>query len=83
MSALQRVRVASIISSRYPDGFRPASWDERRDGVDLVRTIDGKELRLMSDGGQSPPKPGWEILLTEGDAHHGFRWTLYGITQPA
>ncbi len=79
MSALRRVRVASVISSRYPDGFRPLSWDERRAGIDVIRTSEGKELRLQSDGGQSAPKVGWEIVLSDGDAHAGYRWTLYGI----
>lgn len=82
MAALRRVRVASVVSSRYPDGFRPLSWDERRDGIDVIRTTEGAELRLRSDGGQSAPKAGWEIVLSDGDAHAGYRWTLYGIAQP-
>jgi len=74
-----RIEVAEIVSSRYPDHVRPLSWDLRRAGVDLVRTADGKTLKLLSDGGQSPPHSGWVIILTGGDANSGFTWTLYGM----
>ncbi|MCO6432338.1 MAG: hypothetical protein J5J00_15900, partial [Deltaproteobacteria bacterium] len=75
----RQVRVKELISSRYPNGVRPASWDYRTSGIDVVRDESGETLRLQSDGGQSSPKPGWIIVLTDGDAEHGFTWTLYGI----
>lgn len=73
------VQVDSILSSRYPGNERPLSWDDRRDGIDTIRTKDQKTLRLLSDGGQSPPQPGWSILISEGDASQGYKWTLYGM----
>ncbi len=74
----RRVRVEKIIESRYADGKRPLSWDERVEGKDKIQTDDSEQITVFSDGGQSPPQPGWEILLTskEDDA---FRWTLYGL----
>ncbi len=74
-----RVQVESIVSSRYPGHERPLSWDERREGVDVVKTSDQKTLRLLSDGGQSPPQPGWIILISGGDESTGYRWTLYSM----
>jgi len=58
---------------------RPDNWDERHSGVDVVRTSDGEVLKLLSDGMQSTPKPGWVIMLLDGNHEQGFRWTLYGI----
>lgn len=74
-----RVRVAEIVSSRYPDNRRPFSWDQRREGIDIIRTADGSLLNLMSDGGQSPPQNGWEIMLTRPVEGNAFAWTLYGL----
>lgn len=73
-----RIRVAETVSSRYPGHERPLSWDQRKAGVDTIRTAEGATLKLLSDGGQSPPKKGWELILTEsrGDT---FTWTLYGL----
>lgn len=73
-----RVTVDALLSSRYPDGLRPDSWDDRVAGNDLIKA-GGKTIKLRSDGGQSPPQPGWVILLTEGDGSSGYLWTLYGI----
>ncbi len=74
-----RVTVSRVLSSRYSDNLRPESWDDRREGSDEVVTSDQQQLKLWSDGGQSPPKPGWIILLTDGSATSGFKWTLYSI----
>ena len=73
------VQVKAIIMSRYPQHLRPACWNDRKAGVDVVETIDGREVKLVSEGGQSPPKPGWEIVLTSGDNAQGYHWTLYGL----
>lgn len=74
----RRVLVQEIVKSRYARDSRPASWDERVAGTDVVRTSEGLVLQLTSDGQQSPPQPGWEILLRDGDAE-GYSWTLYGM----
>lgn len=74
-----RIMIKEIVSSRYQDHKRPLSWDDRREGVDVVRSDDGREVRLFSDGGQSPPKPGWIILVNDGAPDIGYRWTLYGM----
>ena len=74
-----RVTVEEVISSRYSDHRRPSSWDERKAGLDIVRTTEGSVLRLLSDGGQSPPKSGWTLIVSEGEPEQGFRWTLFGM----
>lgn len=80
---VNKVLVLELVSSRY-DGAsasrRPLSWDERREGIDEIRSSDGSVLKLNSSAMQSPPKPGWVIVLTEGTAKDGYSWTLYGIT---
>lgn len=70
--------VSAIVSSRYYDNERPASWDRRIEGVDVVRAVDGTEYTLWSQGDQSPPKPGWVVMVTSGD-EEGYRWTLFGM----
>jgi hypothetical protein len=75
-----RLRVSEMLCSRYAGGERPLSWDDRKEGIDVVRAITGEEVRLKSTSMQSPPKPGWVILLTGGNASEGYSWTLYGIT---
>ncbi len=74
-----RAKVRQLVTSRYPDNIRPASWDDRREGVDVVKTEDNRYIKLSSDGGQSPPNPGWIIMLTGGDFQTGYTWTLYGL----
>ncbi len=74
-----RVTVSVLVSSRYSDGERSSVWDDRVDGFDIIKTSDNKHIKLWSDGQQSPPKPGWVILIEGGDAESGYRWTLYGI----
>ena len=74
-----RIRVQEIISSRYPGHKRPESWDSRKAGVDVIRSEEGKTLRLLSDGQQSPPQPSWELIISDGDAESGYKWTLYGV----
>lgn len=74
-----RLRVGELVSSRYSNGNRPLNWDQRVSGEDLIKTDDGRVVKLQSDGGQSPPKKDWEILITGGDAQTGYGWTLYAI----
>ena len=76
-----RVTVKEILASRYDSRGheRPADWGERVAGADSVRTSDGQVVRLASDGQQSPPQPGWVIMLTDGNAADGYAWTLYGM----
>ena len=76
----KRITVQSIVSTRYKNGLRPLNWDERVSGFDIIVGNDGKNYKLQSDGGQSPPKVGWILLLKSGDSDSGFIWTLYGIT---
>jgi len=91
----RRIRVAEVISSRYSAGQRPVSWDDRRGGVECVISDQGEKINLYSNGGQSSPAIGWEILLTERideNAEMSFpkgvessiwpvTWTLYGIAK--
>lgn len=75
----KRVTVKKVLSSRYATSSRPSSWDERKDGIDCIRTTSGEEIKLLSNGQQSTPKEGWVILLQDGSEEKGFTWTLYGI----
>ncbi len=90
-----RLEVAEVLESRYsssldkekiakdqwfvPELQRPLSWDDRVEGVDVVRAASGEVLRLRSSGMQSVPKPGWVVVLTSGDEAGGYTWTLYGL----
>ena len=74
-----KVTVSKLVSSRYPNARRPVAWDERRAGVDVVETDGCRQVKLLSDGQQSPPREGWVIVLTDGDQTDGYRWTLYGM----
>ena len=77
------VTVGEIVKSRY-DGKRPMSWDDRRPGIDSVRTTEGSELSLWSDGQQSPPETGWKIVLMANEEREGkrcYRWTLFGLPE--
>ena len=80
-----KVIVKEIVASRYGAGTkataqRPSSWDARIAGQDIVKTTDQQQIKLWSDGGQSPPKPGWILVITGGDPIGGYLWTLYGIS---
>jgi hypothetical protein len=76
----QRITVEQVVSSRYPPSHeRPENWADRLAGQDLVRSSDGQLILLQSDGGQSPPQVGWQILLREGNAASGYEWTLVGM----
>ncbi len=80
----RRVKIESVISSRYQQpGFRPVSWDERRSGIEKVRTADGDTLLLDSASMQSTPAPGWELMLKEPvllkSGETAYLWTLYGL----
>jgi hypothetical protein len=83
------VKIVEVIESRYAPGQRPALWNERREGLEKIRTADGKVLQLFSTGGQSTPAPGWELLLTkvvpqtQSGTTAAFQWTLYGVAAVA
>ncbi len=79
-----RVTVKSVVSSRYGDNLkqgesRPLSWDQRKEGRDIIISESGENIPLFCDGGQSVPQPGWVLLLTDGDTNLGYRWTLFGM----
>jgi hypothetical protein len=73
------VEIAQIVSSRYRNNIRPSSWGLRVEGIDVVITTTGETLSLKSNGGQSPPLPGWKILLRSIDNNNAYTWTLYGF----
>ena len=81
-----RIEVSQLISSRYDqtsvgvDALRPSDWDRRKEGVDVVRVTGGATLKLMSSAMQSPPKPGWVLMLNGGSEQEGYTWTLYGLS---
>jgi hypothetical protein len=83
MSLPKKVEVLSVVRSRYVGGGRPKSWDSRKEGIDVVAVDGGEQIRLWSDGGQSTPRHGWVLMLTEGNSQDGFRWTLYGLAKGA
>ena len=82
-----QIQVGQLISSRYDDlyaqglsaGARPALWEDRRPGVDLVKDVEGRILKLQSSGQQSPAQTGWIIVLRGGSCEQGYEWTLYGF----
>ena len=85
-----RIQVHELVSSRYGLGYappetldeglpRPLSWDERVSGSDVVKTQEGLTLKLQSSAQQTPPQPGWVLVLTVGSAEAGYDWTLYGL----
>jgi hypothetical protein len=84
-----KIQVAEVVSSRYDDtvgclstdrlGSKPPKWEDRREGIDTIRTTGGEVLRLLSIGGQAVPKPGWVLVITGGSFEKGYLWTLYGI----
>ena len=79
-----RVQVLRLVRSRYAPVLgaeRPASWDARTGGADVIETLDGRQITLVSSPMQSPPKVGWILMLTAGDEAHGFQWTLYGLAR--
>ncbi len=75
----RRIVVKEVLSSRYPTGVRPESWDLRHEGAEFVRDTEGQTVKLWSDGQQSPPQKGWSLMLREGEPEAGYKWTLYGI----
>lgn len=77
------IEVDQLVSARYPDGKRPPSWDNRKQGLDVVKTVDGQLVQLLSNGGQTPPQKNWKLVLTGGDVSNGYTWTLYGIQKAA
>ena len=88
MSFPKLIKVKRLIKSRYQnfdnceeDQNRPASWNHRKPGIDLIESDSGEELQLLSSGGQPAPKEFWDIVLTSGDKESGYQWTLYGLGQ--
>lgn len=83
LHATAKVSVEEVLSSRYGLGHadRPQSWDQRREGIDVIGALGGASIRLRSSPMQSTPKPGWIIVLTGGSECEGYTWTLYGITR--
>lgn len=81
----KKIKVKSVLKSRYQPGYRPVSWDDRVDGIEKVVTEAGEELDLYSNGGQSSPAPGWELMLTKenpvSESSSAIAWTLYGIAK--
>ena len=80
----RRVLVAQVLSGRYAAGTKPLRWDERRSGVETIKTTEGEQVALFSSGGQSTPAAGWELMLTgekkaSSNNTNGECWTLYGI----
>lgn len=76
----RRIIVEQLVEGRYPAGQKPISWDERREGVEVVKTNTGEQIRLASSGGQSSPAKGWELLLTAVDpSSNAAKWTLYSL----
>ena len=81
MNLPKRTKVKKLISGRYGGGKRPLSWDERISGLDEILTSEDEKIILDSNGDQSCPEPGWDILLTSSGKSPGtFKWTLYGIS---
>ena len=81
-----RIEVTELLSSRYDErktttNLRPLEWERRLAGVDVVRVSGGQSVTLRSSAMQSPPKPGWILMLTGGNETEGFDWTLYGLSR--
>lgn len=87
MNLPQRITIKEVLSSRYAPELltdysgldRPADWDQRVSGKDVILSSDDQQIVLKSGGGQSTPKQGWVLLLTSGSQEDGYDWTLYGI----
>ena len=84
-----KVCVAQVVASRYgisgkpvsSKEARPQSWDDRKEGIDVVRAVGGGTIKLRSSAMQTTPRPGWVIVLIGGSEHEGYSWTLYGISR--
>ena len=84
----KRITVLEVLSSRYKPGNKPNSWDKRTDGFDVVKTTEDEVIALDSQGAQSSPDKGWNILLSKDNGQKeiknfgllsSFSWTLYGL----
>lgn len=75
-----RTKISKVVSGRYKPGKKPLSWDARISGVDVCIDAEGSEIQLISNGDQSTPAPGWELLLTSCNDQGQYSWTLYGIS---
>jgi hypothetical protein len=71
--------VGKILTSRYANGVRPQSWDQRSSGIEEIESVDGVRFVLNSEGGQSTPQPGWKIMLLSEHSEGAYSWTLQGI----
>lgn len=73
-----------MLKGRYPNGIKPLSWDERYAGIDIIIDDQGAQIPLYSEGDQSTPQAGWEILINgcKGDPVDGpYTWTLFGVAK--
>jgi hypothetical protein len=76
----KKVKVKTLIAGRYNGQEKPLSWDDRVGGIDVILDENGTEFQLQSTGDQSPPREGWQIMLTDsGDMANTYKWTLYGL----
>ncbi len=73
--------VEEIITSRYKGLRRPFNWSERVEGFDVVKTVDGRQIKLFSNAQQSVPAKGWKLAIQKQGDH--YIWTLYGFTDEA
>ena len=73
------IEVRRLVASRYSDNQRPADWDSRVGGIDIVEDVGGSRIKLLSTGMQSPPQSGWKLVVLDGDVENGYTWTLHGI----
>lgn len=81
-----RIEVTELLSSRYDSDVkgaraRPLEWEHRMEGFDVVKVSGGHSVKLRSSAMQSPPKPGWVLMLTGGNETEGYDWTLYGLSR--
>lgn len=92
MKLPKKISIKEVVSSRYEVGQRPTSWDKRRAGLEVVKTEEGEVINLYSNGGQSSPHPGWELLLMKNVDYtavaeqsenapsiSAYTWTLYAV----
>ncbi|MCS6893857.1 MAG: hypothetical protein NZO16_04745 [Deltaproteobacteria bacterium] len=73
----EQVTVAETISSRYANNKRPLSWEQRREGFDVVQLTDGRVIKLFSNAQQGVPAKGWILVIEPLDDY--YKWTLYGF----
>jgi len=74
--------VKEVLQSRKQIS-RPAAWEEREPGLEVVVDSEGHKYELRSTGQQSTPHVGWQLVLHSTEAsslpNGGWDWTLYGV----